>query len=191
MESKLGEFIRAERCKRGLSLGAMTRLVGYRNVSKGARRIIALEQTGTAKPDLLVHVAEALDLDWIVVEQMMEDDHLERLREWERWVSEPVPMCLVIRLMAAVYTRKVLPADITALEAEALACKFAREHRLRVCLVLSRRQSVWIDTYGEIEAKTEAKPDSPNAPFMEVKGKRFLLDWNVPRVTSRRYGTAF
>jgi hypothetical protein len=44
--------------------------------------------------------------------------------------------------MAAVYSRKVLPADITAPEAEALACEFAREHRCRVCLVVSRRQLV-------------------------------------------------
>lgn len=176
MQTRVGEFIRAERCKRGLSLGAMARLVGYRNVSKGSRRISFLEGTGLAKSDLLVNVAEALNLDWTEVERLVEQDHLERLHAWEAWANEPVPMCLVIRLMAAVYTRKVLPAEITADDAEALACRFARKHRLRVCLVLSRRLSVWIDGSGQVTARTEARPGQANVPYMEVKRRRFLLE---------------
>jgi hypothetical protein len=82
MMSKLAAFIQAERLKRGLSLGKLARMVGYRNIAKGARRIIALERTGMAKPDLLVNVAEALDLDWTVVERLVEEDHQERLRKW-------------------------------------------------------------------------------------------------------------
>ncbi len=176
MESRVGEFIRLQRCKRGLSRGALARLIGYCNVSKGSRRLACLENTGMAKPDLLVNIAEALDLDWTVVERLMEADHMERLHAWEAWASEPVPICLVIRVMSAVYTRKVLPTDITADDAETLACRFARKHRLRVCLVLSRRHSVWVDAYGHVEARTEATPDAPNVPYMEVKGRRFLLE---------------
>jgi hypothetical protein len=131
--NKLGDFLRAERLKQGLTLGQLAHMVGYRNIAKGARRILALERTGTGKPDLMVNVAEALNLDWAVVEGLADEDHQERLREWERWVSEPVPMCLVVRLMAAVYSRMGLPAWVTTPEqAESWACGFARQHRWRV-----------------------------------------------------------
>ena len=85
-------------------------------------------------------------------------------------------MCLVVRLMAAVYVRKDLPAEVTTpKEAEAWARAFARQHRFRVCLVVSRRISVWIDAQGQVEARTEATLGHPNLPFMQLKGRRFLL----------------
>jgi hypothetical protein len=156
----------------------MARLVGYRNLAKGARRLSCLEQTGMATPNLLVNVVEGLGLNWAMVERLAEEDRQERLREWEAWVNEPVPMCLVIRLMAAVYARRALPAEVTAQEeAEVWACDFARQHRCRVCLVLSRRSSVWIDAQGQVEARAEATPGQPNQPWMQVKGRRFLLEW--------------
>jgi hypothetical protein len=174
--TKLGVFIRAERLRRGLTLGQLSHLVDYRNISKGARRLACLEHTGTATPDLLVNVAEALDMDRATVERLADEDRQERLREWEAWVSAPTPMHLVVRLMAAVYARRELPAEVTTQEqAEAWACTFARQHRCRVCLVVSRRLSVWIDGQGEIEARTEARPGEPNMPFIEVRGRRFLL----------------
>ena len=46
----LGAFIRGERLKRGLTLGHLARLVGSRNLAKGARRIACLEQTGNPPP---------------------------------------------------------------------------------------------------------------------------------------------
>jgi hypothetical protein len=175
--TNLGSFIRAERVGRGLTLGQLARLVGYRNLNKGARRIACLEHTGMATSDLLVNVIEALGLNWTMVERLADEDRQERLREWERWASEPVPMYLVIRLMAAVYARQGLPAEVTTPEkAEAWASTFARQHRCCVCLVLSRRWSVWIDADGQIQARTEARPGEPNMPFMQVQGRRFLLE---------------
>ena len=175
--SNLGAFISTERKRRGLTLGQLARLVGYRNLNRGARRIACLERTGTTTPDLLVNVVEALDLDWTTVERLADEDRQERLRAWEAWVNEPVSMFLVVRLMAAVYARRGLPAEVTTPEkAEAWACTFARQHRCRVCLVLSRRWSVWIDALGQVEARTEAKPGEPNIPLMQVKGRRFLLE---------------
>ena len=174
--NNLGAFLRAERLRRGLSLSELARMVGYRNINKGVRRIMALEQTGSGKADLLVNVAAALNLDWTVVERLVDEDRQERLREWEQWVNEPVPIHLVVRLMAAVYARKVLPEDIlTPEQAEKWACEFAREHRWRVCLVVSRRRSVWIDAEG-VYATTEARPDQSNMPIMEDGGRRFLLE---------------
>jgi hypothetical protein len=131
--TNLGAFIRAERKRRGLTLGQLARQVGYRNLAKGTRRLSCLEQTGTARADLLAHVVDTLGLNWTMVERLAEEDRQERLREWEAWVNEPVPMCLVVRLMAGVYARQGLPAEVTTPEkAEAWACTFARQHRCRV-----------------------------------------------------------
>jgi hypothetical protein len=161
-----------------MSLGRLARLAGYRNLSKGARRIACLEQTGGAMPELLLNVAEALGLDLMLVERLAKEDRQERLRAWEPWVSEPTPMHMVVRLMAAIYVRKSLPAEITTQEqAQAWACTFARLHRCRVCLVVSRRVSVWVNAEGEVEARSEARPHEPNMPFMQVEGRRFLLDF--------------
>lgn len=174
--TKLGAFMRAERIRRGWTLGRLARLVGYRNLNKGARRIACLERTGAATPDLLGKVADALHVDRTTVERLAEEDRLERLRAWEAWANEPTPMHMVVRLMAAVYARKALPAEVTTQEqAEAWANTFARSHQCRVCLVVSRRLSVWIDARGEVEARTEARPGQPNVPFMQVGGRRFLL----------------
>jgi len=175
--SKLGEFLRAERLKKSLSLGQLASLVGYRNIAKGARRLTSLEQSGTGKSDLLVNIASALNLDWMTVESLAEEDRQQRLCEWEAWVNEPVPMELIVRVMAAVYARHSLPAEVTTPEqAEAWACEFARDQRRQVCLILSRRHSVWIDAEGQVYSRTEATPGEPNSPFMTVKGRRFLLD---------------
>ena len=174
--SKLGDFIRTERIEHSLTLGGLARLIGYRNINKGARRIACLEQNGTATVDLLANVSKALDLNWTTIERLAEQDRQERVREWEAGVNEPVPMFLVVRLMAAVYARTALPAEVTTQEdAEAWACTFARQHRCRVCLVVSRRLSVWINGQGKIESRTEAVPAESNVPFMQIGGRRFLL----------------
>ena len=63
--------------------------------------------------------------------------------------------------------------------AHAFACAYAREHGRRVCLALSRRLSVWINREGRVEARTEATPDTPNVPYMRLRGggQRFLFSF--------------
>lgn len=174
--SHLGTFLRSQRVQRGLSLGALAKLVGYRNISKGVKRLTRLECDGTSKDDLLVSVVEALGVELPVAERLLEQDRQEHLLAWEAWVSEPVLMQLIVRYMAAVYGRVKLPEDITTPEqAEAWACDYAKKHRLRVCLAISRRVSVWIDADGQVESRTEARPDQPNQPWMDVKGRKFLF----------------
>jgi hypothetical protein len=36
----LGSYFREERLQRGLSLGTLARIVGYRNISKGSNKIV-------------------------------------------------------------------------------------------------------------------------------------------------------
>jgi hypothetical protein len=52
----------------------VARLVGYKNTRKGVRRLMVFERHGVIKPDLLVKVAEVLDLDWELIEELSELD---------------------------------------------------------------------------------------------------------------------
>jgi transcriptional regulator with XRE-family HTH domain len=178
MADHLGTYFHERRQQRGLGLGQLARLVGYRNVSKGSNRIARLEREGAVAEDLLLRLAKALGIDLPTVEGLMEKDRQERLRQWEQWVNEPVPMRLIVRYMPAVYGTLALPEGVTTPEqAEAFARQYARQHGRRVCLALSRRLSVWIDREGRVQARTEATPDVPNVPYMRFKGsgKRFLF----------------
>jgi len=85
-------------------------------------------------------------------------------------------MQLIVRYMAAVYGTVKLPEDITTPEqAEAWASTYAKEHGLRACLAISRRLSLWFGADGNVEVRTEARPDQPNQPWMQVKGRIFLF----------------
>ena len=60
---------------------------------------------------------------------------------------------------------------------------FLRRRSLRPSLVdadLIERHGaalIWINEKGEVYARTEAQPDNPNTPFMQLKGsgRRFLF----------------
>jgi hypothetical protein len=87
-------------------------------------------------------------------------------------------MCLIVRYLAAVYGTVPLPEEIAKHEqAEAFASEYAKQNGRRVCLALSRRHSVWIDAQGQVYARTEARPDQPNTPFMRLRGSKtkFLM----------------
>ena len=65
-----------------------------------------------------------------------------------------------------------LPDEVRSVEeAERYASEFARERQMRVCLVLSRRVSVWFDEQGSFQFATEAVPGGePNEPYMKIGG---------------------
>jgi transcriptional regulator with XRE-family HTH domain len=176
MESKLAEHFRNARLNKGLTIGELTRLVGYKNVSKGANRITAFERGGGIHADLCCKLADVLGIDHLTVDRLMEEDRRQFFAEWNAWASEPIRPYLIIRLMAAVYSPHDLPEEIQSVEeAEAYAAHVARTRRLRCCLVLSRRISVWIEADGSISGATEAVPGEPNTPVTRIGGKTCLM----------------
>jgi transcriptional regulator with XRE-family HTH domain len=176
---KTNSYFHARRIDRGLTLGQIARMVGYRNVSKGANRIARFERDGAISELLLARLAEALEIDLPTVEDLMEQDRQEYLRAWGAWVNEPVPMCLVVKYLPAVYGSKELPEGVkTPEEAEKYACEYARRNRRQVCLAVSRRLSVWINKEGKVEARTEATPDDANVPSMRLKGSNGRFLWS-------------
>ena len=146
MTSKLGTYCRAQRITKGLTLGQLAREVGYRNIGKGTNRLHTLETTGEVQPNLLVKVVAILGLDPRVVQELIEEDHQEFLREWNLWADEPIRPHLVCKVISGVYLRRQLPDDaLTPAAAEVYASQFARDHAAahsEICLVLSRRKCV-------------------------------------------------
>ena len=176
MESQLAKHFRTTRLAKGINLGQLARLAGYRNVSKGANRINKFEGGGDIHAELLHKLADVLSIDRQTVDRLVEEDRRQFFEEWNAWANEPIRPYLVIRLMAAIYCPHELPEEIQSVEeAEEYAGAIARERRMRCCLVLSRRISVWIAQDGSISSVTEAVPGQPNMPVTYIGGKACLM----------------
>ncbi|MEE4262837.1 MAG: helix-turn-helix transcriptional regulator [Desulfobacteraceae bacterium] len=174
MTSQLGNYVRSERQKAGLSRQQLASMVGYKNLNKGARRIEQVELEGPFDKAIFWGIAEALGLDHAEIEIRTRNDH----ENHEKYLDEPIQMKMIVRLMAAVYTAHYLPTKIRSKEdAMAYAREYATINHAKVCLILSRRFSYWIDESGKGFMKETTKENPTNSPYMKVyRGwKKFLL----------------
>jgi|LSQX01.2.fsa_nt_gb transcriptional regulator with XRE-family HTH domain len=171
MRSHVADQFRSVRLSRGVSLSQLARQVGYRNVSKGCRRIGTFEQTGQVTDDLLMKLANALGIDAATVEELKERDR----QEWERWAAEPIEPFMVIRVFSAAYCRRHLPDEINDLEqAEAWAAGVARQLHKRICLVWNRREMTYLDCKGQVEKRSA----NSTPPTMAIDGKPIHFELN-------------
>ena len=170
MTSHLGTYVRRQRENLSLSRGDVARAMGRRNVSKACRRLLDLETQGKCDREFWRALRAVVSFEDAEITRAVQRDR----EEHERWLDEPVPMQVVIRWMAAVYSTVELPpgAADDPVKAKAFACEVARERHRKVCLVVSRRLRVWFDETGRGTARTG--PETPG-PFMQLKGRRFLL----------------
>jgi transcriptional regulator with XRE-family HTH domain len=172
--SNLSSLFRRRRVERGLTTAQLARLLGYRNVTKGCNRIRRFEDGGKVAPDLLAGLSEALEITPDEIRRSLGEDY----GEWLAWANEPVRPYVVLRYMACVYSRVELPDDALAPEAaEVFASQLARERKLKVCLVMSRRSSVGFDSTGREYQRLEATPEMPCEPFAMIGGKRVQFDF--------------
>jgi len=80
MSSRLGWYFRAKRLTHGLSVEALARLVGYRNLRKGSHRILRFEQDGQVPDTLIVNLADALGIRYPTIFDLMDRDDASPLR---------------------------------------------------------------------------------------------------------------
>ncbi len=168
--SHLGQLIRRQREAQGLSRPELARLLGYRNINRGCRRIVQLENCGDTSKALWAKVTEALDFDDGSTARAVERDRTEYEAEWAAWADHPVPMHLSIKWFPGFYAGHPLPpevADDPAL-AEKFACRVAKEEGRLVCLTVSRRLSVWIDDEGEVFSRQQVQPGEHSGPQMRL-----------------------
>ena len=162
MRTELGDFLRRERLRRGFALQALARRLGYRNVNKGARRLEALERTGREAAEFVRIVAASLDAADRVPELLARDEEA-RHEAFRRWLAEPQEMELW-QFVCGVTVGVPLPPGLSEDEAIGRALAVRAKTGLRTCLLLDRKQSLWIASDGHA-AIVETTPDTPNFPF--------------------------
>jgi len=172
MSTNLSRYFQQKRLDRGLKPGQLARLAGCVNVQKNGSRIRSFELSGSIGQELFEKIAAVLEIDARTIEQLAEQDRKEFYQAWLEWVNEPIQPCLVIRLMAAIYSSRAVPPEITTMgEAETWASAVAGEIKKRCCLVWSRRISCWFSEDGTLTTRTRARPGEPNTPWIKVGGK--------------------
>jgi len=185
MATRLSRFFEQQRLAKSLKPGQLAQLLGCTNLSKNGSRIRVFEQSGTISRELFEKLARYFEVDRQTIEELVELDRREFFQKWLAWANEPIQPHLVLRLIAAVYSRRELASDVeTIKDAEEWAAAVARETALRCCLVWSRRLSIWFDETGSISGRTEAVPNEPNVPWMGRSGKTFVLNEDLGSTSS-------
>jgi transcriptional regulator with XRE-family HTH domain len=69
--SRLGQLLRDSRLARDLSLEAVVMKLGYRDHRKGLRKLKCIEATGRVSDEMLVRLAEVLDIDACVIVDLL------------------------------------------------------------------------------------------------------------------------
>ena len=160
----IGNLLWKSRFKNNVRFKVIVRGLGYTNTNKGARKYLRWER-GEEYPERqeLEKLIQVMKLKPKQVEEAFERDR----RDYERWLEEPIPLTLVVRLMSCVYVDVNVPENLSPEEAEGWAREYARKANLRVCLVKSRKTSVYFSANGQAEFII------PERPLMKMKGRRF------------------
>lgn len=74
MKSRVSWYVRAKRLKQGLSIEALAVRLGYRNIRKGAHRLLRFERDGRCSDEFLVRLTDALGLSAHVVLDLLTRD---------------------------------------------------------------------------------------------------------------------
>jgi transcriptional regulator with XRE-family HTH domain len=167
--SYLGKYIKQKRLDAGLKVSKLAALIGYRNLNKGCGKVRGLENEGYFQSkEFLSKVAAALNIDHETLDTLIQKD-IDAYEAWED--ANPIQPHLVLRYIAAVYGQCEIPEQtcLSLDESIRFASEKAVERKLRVCLVWSRRLSIYFDREGQEEGRSEEQP------WMVVNGRRFLL----------------
>lgn len=68
----LGQLLRQAREANRMGPEQVARKVGYRNIRKGVRKLKVIEATGVVPDETLVRLADALGLDWALLEDVLD-----------------------------------------------------------------------------------------------------------------------
>ncbi len=170
----LGNYIRDQRIKNGFTREQLAKILGYKKLKKGIKKIEKAEENGKITSGLLSSFLKALNLDPIEIENAVQKDK----ENFETWLNEPVPKEMIVRLIAAVYIKHKIPSHIkTDDDVLEYAKKYAVKNHFKVCLFLNRKVTYWINKDGNGFKTTTSFENPLNKPYMEVQGNenKFLL----------------
>lgn len=180
MTETFGTLVATARRNRRLTFGDVARLLLGPNltpkqISRMAARVVDVERHGQRDRHLVRDLIRVLDLDGVIAAESLDRERRDQLAEWKKWIGEPVDPVMHVRAMAAVWITRQLRGESPE-SALRIAATFAREKRLRVCLAINRRISVWFDETGSKYARTEATPASDLSPRMTIGGHSIVLE---------------
>jgi transcriptional regulator with XRE-family HTH domain len=173
MSTHLSRFFRQRRESLKLSFGDVARRLGYKNVAKGANKVIKFERDGNIRPDLFRKLAAVLEISADDIRRCVEADKAE----WVAWADEPIEPHLVARIMCAVYSTKSIPQELQSSQTamEEFASAFAKERKWRVWLVLTKRTRICFDEKGHRTGVSEDTFEESFGPYMQLGAKKFVL----------------
>lgn len=176
MKSNLAEHFQRVRLAKGIRLGPLARLCGYRDISKGARRIDIFEKHSEIHQDLLVKLAAALGIDHETVARLIEEDRQRFVQEWTAWADTPIRPAIITSHVGAFCNGKTLPEGTTRKDAEECAAAIAKDMKRQIYLIFSRRLSMWFDEDGNRTTVTEATPGDTVVPYLQIGSRKFTFD---------------
>ena len=176
MTNYMGEWFWGRRGERQWPLAEVARRLGYANVSKGCRKVLAVEREGVADGDFLRRLAGVLGISEGVIVYLTRQDRLAYLKAWEEWADQPTTIRVVLRAVPGFMLEIAAPEGVTTPDA---AIAFAQDHAARlhkkVFVILSRRESVGITEAGGINGRFLTRPDTDPCPLLSVGRQKFLF----------------
>jgi hypothetical protein len=152
---------------RDRSVSRLVHDLGFRNISKGCRRVS--QWLTAAKPPSEEHVRMLSHLAGIApgkVIEMIAADLAALEAERRRLRALDPTYRLTLRLIPGFYTLQVLPASLTIEEAIAQAREGAQKLKIRVALNLPDSRTIYFGPSGEIESTSYSEP------YMKICGVR-------------------
>jgi hypothetical protein len=182
MKSHLAEYFSTVRRNKGIGLAQLAKMIGYKNVSKGSRRIDQFERWSVIHEDLLRKLAAALDIDNQTVARLIEQDRQRYVREWNEWVNTPIRPTIVLGHIGGIGWTEPLPEGITREAAEEYTATVAKEKNKPILLVMSRRLSIQFDRNGNRTSVNETKPGEVNVPYLVFGRRKAIFNFGTGKM---------
>ena len=154
MTKLIQNYFKKKRLAKGLKLTELAKLIGYKNLSKGARRINDFEiAKNNFEEKYIVRMIKALDITEEEFEEIKKEHILVAKEEFAKWSSIDTPNKLYFHAAPCIYVRQKLTPELEYNDEKAIeyACNFAKERHLRITwLYLGRKEVLYIHEKGDI-----------------------------------------
>jgi hypothetical protein len=171
MNKHLRKLIGHQRQIKGINFEELAELCRL-NPKKWGHRIVDFEREGRGDDKLVSKLIHALNIPLGEVQDAVQKD----LDDWNKWADEPTAMQMIVRLIGPFCMIHHFPEEIiTREDAIDYAQNYAKSNHLRVCLVLSRRESAWISADGH-SSISQSDPAGINVPYGGFGTTKFLFD---------------
>jgi hypothetical protein len=166
MRNHLSILIGSERSRANLHKKELIERLGYKNKTKGLRRLEALERDGTGPLEFFHAVVRELSISQEKLQEAQRKDTEEEARAVEESAAQPQPIQFIVK--GPIPVQMVLPPTCNT---EKLAIQHVQSYvearKIKACLVLDRRRSLWFEP-GGIMFQTTATSTRPNLPSIEI-----------------------